>query len=165
MDKIGFEDCDYISHEQDWTFWKHFQKWDVPMELHVPCRDPIEHLMSECNYRNKKIACSQDLASQVWKCLGKHLELRKRFSPILKNLSNVYFKGYITYMDQQLQRKRVLNDYVHRATNKPRNKTTECIWAHDMDSKRSDLNSYLVANVDYYSYCNHCLGSKDDLLA
>jgi hypothetical protein len=31
----------------DWRFWGKFEKLEVPMELHVPCRDPIDHLLSQ----------------------------------------------------------------------------------------------------------------------
>ena len=56
MNAIGYEDCDYISHESNWQFWaNHFGGeggfHGVQMELHVPCRDRIEHLMSMCNYQ------------------------------------------------------------------------------------------------------------------
>ena len=51
MQERGFEDCDWISAEEDWTFWKQFADWDLPIEIHVPCRDPIDHLLSQCNYR------------------------------------------------------------------------------------------------------------------
>eukprot|EP00956_Cyclotella_meneghiniana_P013038 scaffold18620_cov35-Cyclotella_meneghiniana.AAC.1 len=56
MNAVGYEDCDYISNESNWQFWaKRFGGeggfHGVPMELHVPCRDRIEHLMSMCNYQ------------------------------------------------------------------------------------------------------------------
>ena len=31
----------------DWRFWGKFEEWEVPMELHVPCREPIDHLLSQ----------------------------------------------------------------------------------------------------------------------
>ena len=58
MQERGFEDCDWISHEATWTFWKQFAGWDVGMEIHVPCRDPIDHLLSQCNHRKLNFDCS-----------------------------------------------------------------------------------------------------------
>lgn len=58
MDEIGFEDCDWISHETAYPFWTRFQ---VPLELHVPCRDPIDHLLSQCNH----LQVPQSLGFQV----------------------------------------------------------------------------------------------------
>ena len=42
MDEIGFEDCDFISMESNWPFWRRFEDWPLPLELHVPCRDPLD---------------------------------------------------------------------------------------------------------------------------
>ena len=38
MKEIGFEDCD---------------KCHTPVELHLPCRDPIKHLLSMANQHNR----------------------------------------------------------------------------------------------------------------
>ena len=55
MKSVGFEDCDYITTEvkEGYNFWiQNFgdaRVHGVPVELHVPCRDRIEHVMSQCN--------------------------------------------------------------------------------------------------------------------
>lgn len=54
MGKVGWDDCDYVSNEVDANWWMEGGDTDfgdaafhgVQMELHVPCRDPIDHLMS-----------------------------------------------------------------------------------------------------------------------
>jgi len=51
MDERGYEDCDYVSHEENFDFWKSFGTNETPMELHVPCRDPIDHLSSMYNHK------------------------------------------------------------------------------------------------------------------
>ncbi|KAL7474643.1 hypothetical protein ACHAW6_000608, partial [Cyclotella cf. meneghiniana] len=65
MRTIGFEDCDYISHEMYWPFWSNTfgdgKFHGMRMELHVPCRNRIDHLMSQCNHHAPKkleLACN-----------------------------------------------------------------------------------------------------------
>jgi hypothetical protein len=49
--KIGYEDCDWISIERHAVFLSQFASWPFPMELHLPCRDPLDNLMSQCNFQ------------------------------------------------------------------------------------------------------------------
>ena len=95
--------------------------------------------------------------------------INERFSNDLLNHFDVkcydfkqQFTGYITYMDSYLESRRYETDqYVQRETNSPRDKDSECIW------KRPDLlektRNYLINNIDYYGFCNKCLGSEDEL--
>lgn len=62
MEEIGFENCDYVSLEFNWVFWnKTFETalmhGGVEVELHVPCRSRIDHLMSQCNFMGKTLKC------------------------------------------------------------------------------------------------------------
>lgn len=77
-EEIGFEDCDWISNaltrtaenpHSDWRFWGRFESWDLPIELHVPCRDPVDHLLSQCNHRGVKFVCSGDVFKQARQCM------------------------------------------------------------------------------------------------
>ena len=75
MGEIGFENCDYISLEDDWKEWLPFltddKPWDV-LELHVPCRDPLPHITSQCNFRRQTFDCdAKDLKKSIKKCLVK----------------------------------------------------------------------------------------------
>lgn len=169
MDEIGYEDCDYVSFEFPWESWSRFNSWDVPMELHVPCRDPVDHLMSSCNHKERVFDCNaHNLDSEIMKCLLP----QNRFSPELEtSFDNIHLKcfdfqntftDYIEYMGERLQRKRIQAQYVHRDTNRPRNKTNECVWNSDVFEV---IKAYLVENYDYYSYCSRCIGSGDDLFA
>ena len=53
MNEIGFENCDYVSHEWDWMSWvntfgdENFH--GIPMELHIPCRNPIDMTIISCH--------------------------------------------------------------------------------------------------------------------
>lgn len=173
MAEIGYEDCDYISQEVEWTFWKTFSKWDVPIELHVPCRDPVDHLMSQCNFRKKNYSCDKPASLVVKDCLRYISEESEwnRFSDRVVSIANTSLKcfdfrysftKYLDYLDDFLQRKRLPNEYVSRKTNRPRNRSAECIWSNA--EKREELKEFLIQNVDYYGFCEKCIGSSDDLL-
>jgi hypothetical protein len=168
MDKIGYEDCDYISFESPWQIWGKFK--ELPsLEVHVPCREPLSHLMSQCNFIGRRFNCSSDdLPNEIRKCLV----LYGRFSRALGEQNNTNLKcfnpipiePYLEFMSKRLQRKRI-NDstYFHRTTNKPRNKDLECIWNEpDVVTQVRDI---MLQNYDFYGFCDECMGSKDDLLA
>jgi hypothetical protein len=166
MGEIGFEDCDYISMERGWKLWKQFRVWS--MELHVPCRDPLGHLMSQCNYKQKTFNCK---AANLGKEIGRCMIAMNRFSHQLANQPNISLKcfdsipphNYIEYMGHKLQRKRIESDYVHRSSNRPRDKEQECIW--DSPDVASAVEDILLSKYDYYRFCDQCLGSKNDILA
>lgn len=185
MDTIGYEDCDYISMEADYTWWMdRFPNGTfrgmIPMELHVPCRDPIDHLLSQCNhFRLKKpkgqreLNCNSSLSENEFhksidSCLlVNHL---KRFNMKLKDHFPVkcfdfqqQFTTYTNeYLSERLQPRRLVSTpYIKRDTNSRRNKTNECIWRNnDLLSKAK---AYLIDNYEYYQFCDSCLGTPDDI--
>lgn len=165
MDEIGYEDCDYVSIELTWKKWLDIAKiW--PLELHVPCRDPLEHLMSQCNYRHIRFDCDAiDLHQQVESCLVDpsrfHAALTKRNDITLKCFNPVPIEPYLHYMDRFLERKRIESNYVHRDSNEPRHKDKECVWKNQSvaDRVRGILKEY-----DYYQWCQQCIGTENDLL-
>lgn len=179
MNAIGFDDCDYVSNEVSYHWWiRQFgdnQFHDLKMNLHVPCRDPIDHLMSQCNYEDGKFvkqdlkcdaATDEEYFQSVRDCF---VFVHERFNNELTKHFNVQcydfkqqFTGYIDYMSTKLEDRRYQTDaYIQRETNAPRDKESECIW------KRPDLmektRQYLINNVDYYGFCDKCLGSEDEL--
>ena len=60
MQEIGYDDCDYVSLEQGWKIWSTIfpngNFHGVPVELHVPCRDPLDHFMSQTR---GKFSCNE----------------------------------------------------------------------------------------------------------
>ena len=90
MQWIGFEDCDWISQEDPVNFWFQFGIWDQPLELHVPCRDPIDHLLSQCGHQGKNFNCAGDLSKEIEKCMMN----MDRFSNKLKSIQNVHLKCF-----------------------------------------------------------------------
>lgn len=171
MEEIGYEDCDYVSQERRWTFWKRFSDFhDIAMELHIPCRDRIDHLMSQCNYLHKQLDCDaddHDLFSAVDDCFA----YMNRYSDELLNLKNIHVKcydfkkqytSYMHYMEQFLQPRRLESKpYKRRETNLPRRKENECIWSRPDVYKKVD--KYMLEEVPYYAFCERCIGSADDL--
>lgn len=153
----------------------------MPLEMHVPCRDPIDHLMSQCNYAESSGGrpdrfFKQDLACDaatdeeyfasvracfVWVKERYNHELEKHFDVKCYDFQN-QFGGYLEYLDERLQHRRFEpEEYVMRTTNDPRDKKSECIW------KRPDLlektRKYLIDHVDYYGFCNKCLGTENEI--
>lgn len=169
MDEEGFEDCDYISQERSAEWWTRFSKWDVPVELHVPCREPIDHLMSLCNYFGHRFRCNLSIELEMRPCL-KHMgrysdELTRTPNLIVKCYStSKQFTGYYDYVAKMLQRKRITSEYKFRAMNEPRKLDDECIWRPENADLKQRIERTLVESYDYYRFCNRCIGSKDDLL-
>jgi hypothetical protein len=171
MNEIGFEDCDFISQEMDWRFWRRFEDWPLPLELHVPCRDPLDHLMSQCNHKSVAFNCvnaargPKSLASEVNRC---KIQLY-RFAWDLLSLNNTrvkcydfsdQFSRYLTHMDKVLQKKRIPAKFIRWETNRPRNKKNECIWSKP--ELKKDVVDHLRKNYDYYGFCDACLNQPSN---
>lgn len=73
MLEIGFQDCDWISLEDPgWKAWTHHvvphlldtttTTTTTRLELHVPCREPLDHLLSMCHYRRRTFRCDVPFA-------------------------------------------------------------------------------------------------------
>ncbi|KAL7517483.1 hypothetical protein ACHAWX_002402 [Stephanocyclus meneghinianus] len=177
MTLIGYEDCDYISHETNWKFWKNTfgngTFHGMRMELHVPCRNRIEHLMSQCNFHAPKkleLSCNattdEELFKSVNKCL---LQLDRYDHELLKHFEvkcfdfDKQFTGYVHYMSGILNRRRFESEpFIKRETNDARNKTEECIWNNPLVLEKVDR--YLLNTIPYYQFCNNCTGSKNELV-
>ncbi len=165
MFEVGFEDCDYISLESDWSVWSRIAL-AAPLELHVPCRDPLDHLMSQCNHRRIDFDCeTTNLRHQVQKCFVKptrfHANLTLEHEMSLRCFNPTPIEPYLEYMDQFLERKRIETSYYHRDSNTPRKKDKECIWQHPEIKERV---LEILYESDYYRWCNNCIGSENELV-
>mmetsp|Transcript_428 Transcript_428/g.792 ORF Transcript_428/g.792 Transcript_428/m.792 type:complete len:91 (-) Transcript_428:265-537(-) len=82
----------------------------------------------------------------------------------VKCFNPIPIQPYVDYMGGILQHKRVQTDFVHRASNKPRNKAAECL------PKDVALQQKVLAimkehkNGLFCQYCEACRGSADELL-
>lgn len=173
MDDIGYEDCDFVSTERHWQFWNRTfpggKLHEVPIELHIPCRDPIEHLMSQCNHKNLTLDCNaaneEALYASVNACLLEldrfHINLLHDFNAKCYKFEN-QFTSYTDYMSHYLQKRRFESTpLVKRETNAPRNKTNECIWGRP--DLRNKIAEYLKGRVHYYKFCEECIGSDVEI--
>eukprot|EP00594_Rhizosolenia_setigera_P010635 CAMPEP_0178953752 /NCGR_PEP_ID=MMETSP0789-20121207/8594_1 /TAXON_ID=3005 /ORGANISM="Rhizosolenia setigera, Strain CCMP 1694" /LENGTH=248 /DNA_ID=CAMNT_0020635047 /DNA_START=233 /DNA_END=979 /DNA_ORIENTATION=+ len=172
MYEIGFEQCQYISLETS------PKRWDkvtnslppslLPLELHVPCRDPLSHLMSMCNYKKHIFDCdAADFKEEINHCLV----AMSRFDKVafeqnpdieLKCFEATPIEPYIEYMSHRLQSKKTVYPYFKRDTNKPRDKEKECIWQNE--EVQNQVITHLRDMESYFAWCEDCLGSKNDLL-
>ena len=173
MDEIGYEDCDYISDEIDANWWiKKFgdaKFHNTTIELHIPCRDPIDHLMSQCNFRHRKIDCKAESDEDFYESIEECFVFLNRYSDSLTKHFDVkcfdfqqQFTTYIDTMATKLEERRFISKpYIKRETNRERKKNKECIWKHPhlMEKART----YLLENVAYYHFCDECMGGGNDL--
>jgi len=168
LDEIGYEDCDYISNEVGWNWWMRFAKWYLPVELHVPCRDPVDHLMSQCNYKRLKFDCTKPIEPQVRQCEVQF----GRFGGGLTSRFNVkcyryekQFSEYMEYMSHRLQKRRKQVTYTLPANKKPRSPSDECIFSQEHAGLKQRLEEHLLSRFEYYRFCKRCIGSENDLLS
>ncbi|KAL3931557.1 MAG: hypothetical protein SGBAC_011253 [Bacillariaceae sp.] len=153
MHSIGYEDCDWISLESHHHDWEEISQSVGKLEFHVPCREPISHLLSACNYLEITFDCeSQDLMAEIEAC---NLGTDVRFSSKLLNYSNGPLKcfdpfpldRYLTYMDQILQPRRIpVAEVAERTTNKVRNKNKECLWNPEYAKQKATVTSAMAFN-------------------
>jgi len=173
--KVGFDDCDYIAMEQKAGMWQeHMGNLHRPLELHVPCRDPIDHLMSMCAFNHREFRCNvsnKELQKQVNACTNNFLG---RFSIDMALSPNFTMKcfsspskidDYIEYMGETLQKRRIQGEYFDITSNKfERHKETECIWEKVNEGVRRKLEEMIINHHEYFKYCKNCIGSENDLL-
>ena len=163
MAEIGFENCDWISQESNWKFWEQFSSWPAKLQIHIPCRDPIDHIMSIFNHKNKKFRCDSSWKNQIDQALRVG---GNRFSKQMLDIRNLEFKcvrfqhfidgSYFRFMLDKLRERRIKRRVanLNRKMNKKRNKDAECVW---QDKKlQKDMNAYLLEVSHYYQFCSAC---------
>ena len=171
MVEIGFDNCDYVALETVRTSeWADYVASQWPLELHVPCRDALEHLMSSCNHQHQTFSCdAQNLVAEIRQCVKPRLT-NTRFQPSLADHENITLycfdpfpvSRYVRYMADRLQRKRVESKYVHRASNPPRNRSAECLWQQSAEFQEA-VRQQLREIYPYYQFCHQCMGSNQEL--
>jgi len=178
-------DCDYVSEEMPWKRWNRMLKKKEnkgkPVEMHVPCRDPVDHAMSQCNHgwghkkpedgrRALRAAnCDTDQLEVFFNSIDKCIIGENRFDMGLIDIFDVkcydvnqQFTTYHQYMSGRLEHRQIQSlPYIRQDTNSARNKEDECIW------KRPDLvkkaEEHLVEKYDYYRFCQACMDSENDI--
>ncbi|KAL7465532.1 hypothetical protein ACHAXS_005848 [Conticribra weissflogii] len=170
MKEVGFDDCDFISLENRFDVWGDIQLDDWPLELHVPCREPLSHLMSFCNYMREDFSCDSDdrdfLEGQIVPCV----QYINRFDPSLAKIPNFSLKcfdplppeRYVDYMGRFLQSKRIPTEYFHVDTNQPRSTKDECLWTAGEDFQRK-VREILIEKYDFFRFCDECMSTENEL--
>jgi len=164
--EIGYDDCDYIALETKAGDWSKFTSL-FPMELHVPCREPLDSLMSQANFRMKTFICN---ASNLEAEIDRHVLYLDRFQDTLENSPNITVKcfnpfpvhRYLDYMGNILQRKRIESEYFHRDMNRKRDMDKECIWKAGPEFQ-DKVRSIMLQKYEWYNFCDRCIGSDQEL--
>ena len=182
------DQCDYVSAEFKSPFW-YETEWNRTMELHIPCKDPLNMLMSNCFWprgvdraKNKVrgFDCSpekttdKNLETQIRRCLGgQNGLLEQRFSEtfVKKARQNGItmkcfdnddtFDAYQDYMDPRLKHRDNPIE-INMCWPRLRNRDTECIWKDEELQAR--VIRILLHNYYYFRYCKDCLFSPDNLI-
>ncbi|KAL7479639.1 hypothetical protein ACHAW6_005362, partial [Cyclotella cf. meneghiniana] len=178
--KIGFADCDYISIERSYQFWSNTfpggKFHDVPVELHVPCRDPVDHMMSSCNWKQFEFKCHNITDEEVFRVIDEVCPVASdRYNHLLFRDFDIkcfdfrkQFTAYLDYMSGILQPRRFESKpFIYEQNPRDyRNKTNECIW--EREDLMQKVKAHLLSNKSlmhhqYYQFCDVCLGSEQDL--
>ena len=171
MDEIGYEGCQWISHEISWTWWQKFKNWHLPMELHIPCRAPLDHLMSILNYVEKQFKCDNTWKEQIdW--ILTNGPGNDRFSMNLLKIPNVNVKcipyenmingQYFNSMVSKLTRRSVTKTIAKYRTNRDRRQENECVWTNATFSR--EIHNYMTTQYDYYKWCENCLSDTHAII-
>ncbi|KAL7544445.1 hypothetical protein ACHAWF_007823 [Thalassiosira exigua] len=139
------------------------------MELYAPCRDSIDHLMSECgmlvNHSLQCDATDRDFYASIDEC---QVGLDRFNNAMLEQFTvqsfdfKKQFTSYTRYMSERLQPRRIESaPYVKRETNIPRNRSNECIWKDE--ELMAKAQKHLVEKNDYYAFCNQCIGTSNEI--
>jgi hypothetical protein len=172
MPEIGYDDCDYISEELVAKRWLDKKLPPIPIEMHVPCRDPVDHLLSMINHRGKKFSCldSETTNSSTDNQIrsGK-LNLERFSSDLLLKLPNSTMKcfnpipvePYIDYLSKYLQKKRFTAKYIQHETNRPRDKASECLTKNA--TLLNIVKERMLETYSYFNFCASCMGSPEEL--
>jgi bifunctional DNA-binding transcriptional regulator/antitoxin component of YhaV-PrlF toxin-antitoxin module len=163
---------------------------NITLELHVPCREPLQHLMSMASHFHKKYICDENetkitIEKAIHKVYMNHLG-DMRFSNKLLNTNananenananannNIELKcfnpfpleNYINYMSGKLQHRRfTIPKYVRRDTNAKHSKSSECIWdSSTSEEYKQKVIQLLVNKHPYMKFCYDCIGSNNEL--
>ena len=200
--EIGFEDCDYISEETGAGAWNAITRklntnyhkvqkekgientTNIIMELHIPCRDPIDHLLSMANHnafsiKQVKYNCTgfesndtllEEEVERGYFDMGRFNNQWLDMNASQVNKENIRVQcfnpipveSYMAYMDPLLQNRRIPADYYPHATNHARNKTKECVL--DLPEETKDkIRMIMNKNHPYMKFCSRCMGTEQEL--
>lgn len=179
VDRVGFSACDFIIEEVAASYWNEIATWAAEriLELHIPCRESVDHLMSMCNHRRHKFSCQNpDVGVEIKNCILINGRFDENLIAFSKEKANIRMKcfdyrnltSYIALMDTILEKKKVQPPGKMRPTKSmvhPREPETECVWTN-ATARRNAETEMLKSNFsDYFKFCSQCLGSSQDLFS
>ncbi len=94
MEEIGYEDCDYISHELDWHFRIQFWKWKVSWYSNVHPRNCTFGFSSHsAGFYGMKLNCHElEDNNFIMKSIGKcFVFLHAKFYHGIKGFTSLYY--------------------------------------------------------------------------
>ena len=153
-----------------WEGWSlRFSDWPFPVELHVPCRDPVDHFMSMCNLINEgKFTCPRDeskLRDEMKACGVNNgrfdLSMAEQFST--KCFNALEHEAYIDLMRSKLRERRWKVKYPLEKRSR-RLKERECIWEEANADVLERVSQILHEENHLVKFCDRCMGTNDDLL-
>ena len=180
MSEWGYQNCAFISHETSWqdlgniandTVWymdgPNISSTRVPQtKLLVPCRDPVDHLLSQCNHMGQNftnLAISLgNCASVIASCQLAWKRYDHRLIPYFDKVVLFEYEAFdsvIQHLDESLP-KRVfdLDDSSHGfyRTNKGRSREKEVFTPQ---CPEGELREALLQAWSYYRLCDAFLGT------
>ena len=183
----NLEECDYVSSQKRFRWWIDTHTWDHrPIEMHLPCRDPIDMLVSHCftGEQPKGWDCKPgitvpEIDEQIFRCLGKgdnsilDKQFGLKFLRLLKNReANATVKcydddqtldHYVDYMDQRLEhREPIVQINMCRASN-PYQAAAACLY--EDENLRAKVKRRLLNYYYYFKYCQRCLPTSNNLFS
>ena len=153
--------------------------------MHLPCRDPIDMLVSHCftGEQPKGWDCKPgitvpEIDEQIFRCLGKgdnsilDKQFGLKFLRLLKNReSNATVKcydddqtldNYVDYMDQRLEhREPIVQINMCRASNPLA--AASCLY--EDENLRAKVKRRLLNYYYYFKYCQRCLPTSNNLFS
>lgn len=157
----GFENCDYLSIEQNIFFWQRFKEWPRKLELHLPCRDPVEHFLSQVNHRGLNIDCSTFVPSKDAHNYTFFLDRRFKIEniPSFASIKCMKFEDQFTIYPKRIGLRKknpeaVFPNMKIRSKSAARNREQECILTNR--TLRNELEKHLLETYDYYKFCSTC---------
>lgn len=159
MDEIGYEDCHWLSNEVPFAWWRRFEKWHEPVELHLPCRDPIEHLLSQRNFKNlPDINCATFSERNVDESIVNSNRFDSDIAKTFKNISIscISFENQFdgTYDKSLNMVRRRYSEHLHTLSTNKKRSNESCINT-DLQLNRR-IRKYMITRFSYYNFCHTC---------
>jgi len=167
MKSWGFHNCAFISHERGADAFTELVRLDTFQNVTktgiIPCRKPVDHLLSQCNMRGINVT---NLVSNNSSCPEIISSCSLAWDRYNDSLLDVFdriilfryddFDPLIARLDRTMPRRVIaLADTHYYRSNRPRNTQNENFG---MSCPISTLREHLMRSWSYYRLCDNLLG-------